>query len=278
MASRCLKLTVAYDGTHFAGWQRQPGARTVQGVLEAALAEIAGRAVTVVGAGRTDSGVHAIGQVASARVPARHAPETYARALNARLPPDVRIVRAEEAAGDFHARKRASLKVYRYHIWNGATAPVLGGHLVWHVPAPLDVAAMREAATAMVGTHDFRAFRAEGSSAATTVRTVYAAEVGESRVGPGWPLDSAVPAEPGERVDTARLVQVEIRGSGFLRHMVRGLVGTLVEIGLGRRAETEMRRLLAHGARADVGATAPARGLVLVAVRYTEEADRVPGR
>ena len=259
-----LRFTLAYDGTHFAGWQRQAGLRTVQEVVEAALAEIDGRPVAVAAAGRTDAGVHAIGQVASARVAGRHTPETYKRALNAKLPVDVRVLDAAEAGDRFHARFAPSVKVYRYTVWNSRVPPLVARHLVWHVPFDLDLDAMRGAAAAFVGTHDFGAFRARGSHVRSSVRTVFTSAIDGSRVGPGWPLG----ADPGEGDLAVRLLTYEVSANGFLRQMVRTLAGTIVEAGKGRWPPDAIGRILASGVRGDAGPTAPAHGLALAEVRY----------
>lgn len=263
MFSRVLKLTLAYDGADFAGWQRQDGLRTVQGELEQALAEIEGAAVDVAGAGRTDAGVHAAGQVASARVTGTHDAETYRRALNAKLPEDVRVLRVEDAPPGFHARFSTSLKTYRYAICNSRTPPALARRFTWHVPVPLDLDAMRRAASSVVGTHDFRAFRGRGSHVRTSVRTITASTVTERVVAPGWPLVEGPPTDAG-----VRLVIYEVSGRGFVRHMVRAVAGTLVEIGRGQQPPESMAALLAGASREAAGQTAPAAGLTLVEVRY----------
>jgi tRNA pseudouridine38-40 synthase len=244
--TRTLKLTVAYDGTRFVGWQRQAEGDSVQGALEDALARFEGAAVTVHGAGRTDAGVHALRQVASTRVTFAHDTATLTRALNAQLPPDLRVVSVEEASYDFHARFSARSKTYRYQIRNTPTASPFERFWVWHVPEPLALGAMSEAAAMLVGTHDFAAFRSVGSDAGGTVRTIF-----ES----GWR-------------DAAGLLAYEVSGNGFLRHMVRAIVGTLVEIGRGWRPAPDIRTLLEGGTRADAGATAPPHGLILASVDY----------
>jgi tRNA pseudouridine38-40 synthase len=243
---RTLKLTIAYDGTRFVGWQRQAEGESIQGLLEDALAKFEGAPVTVHGAGRTDAGVHALGQVASARVTCHHDVATLTRALNAHLPEEVRVVSVEEMAADFHARFSARSKTYRYRIRNTLLADPFDRTVVWHIPEPLDVAAMREAAAAVVGTHDFAAFQSAGSESNGTVRTVSRSEVS----------------------DTAGLVTYEITGDGFLRHMVRALIGTLVDIGRGWRSPSSMAPLLRGSTRGDAGPTAPPQGLFLVRVDY----------
>jgi len=241
-------LTLEYDGTDFAGWQRQAGGeRTVQEVLEQALREVCGARPRVVGAGRTDAGVHAEGQVAGVGVDTRLAPAELKRALNARLPGDLAVAACGWAPPGFHARYDARSKLYRYDVWNGRTRSPLRARRAHWVPVPLDVAAMAEAAGALEGTHDFRSFQAAGSGVLDTVRTL---------------LRAAVAGSGG------REIAFELEGSGFLRHMVRNVAGTLLEVGLGRREAGGMAALLAARERAAAGPTAPARGLTLVRVSY----------
>lgn len=245
-----LKLVLAYDGTDFVGWQRQKAGRSVQAVVEAALEPLAGRPVTVVGAGRTDAGVHALAQVAHVVLERALDPAVVQRALNATLPLDVRVTAASEAPPGFHARFGARRKVYRYTIREAPWVPPFEYRYVWHVTDPLDETAMRAAAASLVGRHDFSAFRSLGSRVQTTIRTVFRLDVG------------AVGDEPGRRI------VVDVEADGFLRHMVRTIVGTLVEVGLGRRSPEDVARVLASGDRARAGPTAPARGLMLVRVDY----------
>jgi len=244
---RTLKLTVAYDGTRFVGWQRQAAGESIQGVLEDALARFEGGPVTVHGAGRTDAGVHALGQVASVRVSCGLDTVTLTRALNAQLPEDVRVLSVEDADDQFHARFSARTKTYRYMIRNGPIAMPFERAYVWHVPEPLHVDAMQAAAALLVGTHDFAAFRSVGTANPDSVRTVVRSLV---------------------RVVEPSLLAYEVTGEGFLRYMVRALAGTLVEIGRGWREPANMLTLLANRQRADAGATAPPHGLFLVAVDY----------
>jgi tRNA pseudouridine38-40 synthase len=254
---RTVKLVLQYDGTDYVGWQRQASGTSIQGLLEDALRPIEGAAVTVHGAGRTDAGVHARGQVASVRLTATIEPATLARALNAVLPLDVRVASAEEAAEDFHARFNATGKVYEYQIINAPFASPFLRRYVWHVIPPLDVDAIVAASAVLVGEHDFAAFQGAGSDVHTTVRTI-------RRLEWGWGLT------PGSPASDAPLV-MRIEGDGFLRHMVRNIAGTLVEIGLGRWPASAAGEILAARDRARAGATAPAAGLLLSEVLYSHK-------
>ena len=251
---RTIKLTLAYDGTDYVGWQRQARGRSIQGELERALAEIEGRAPAVVGAGRTDAGVHALGQVASVQLAHRIATPDLVRAVNAKLPCDIRLVAAEAVAAGFHARYAARRKTYRYNLTVGPVASPFTPRYAWHVRGRLDLVAMREAAARLVGRRDFAAFQAVGTEVASTVRTVHSVVVGPGVVA----FPSADPS----------LSTVEVVGDGFLRHMVRIVVGTLVQVGLGRVEPSSATAILASRARERAGPTAPARGLFLVAVDY----------
>jgi tRNA pseudouridine38-40 synthase len=241
-----FKLTIEYDGAPFVGWQWQDEGLSVQAVLTAAVTAFSGETVTVHGAGRTDAGVHAEGQVASARVTFAHDAATIARALNAQLPPEIRVVAVEDAPADFHARFSARQKSYRYQIANTVVMSPFIRAFAWHVPEPLDRGAMQRAAASLLGTHDFSAFQSTGSDAATTVRTVTRSEL----------------------IERDALLVYEVAGDGFLRHMVRAIVGTLVAVGRGWRRPEDMEALVAGAARAQAGATAPPHGLTLVKVEY----------
>jgi tRNA pseudouridine38-40 synthase len=243
---RTFKVTLAYDGTDFAGWQLQAGPRTVQGVLEAALQPFDNRRVIVHAAGRTDAGVHAAGQVVSFCLESSITPEALLRALNVRLPEDVRVLHVDEAAADFNARFNARRKTYRYAIYNAVVTPPQIRHFVWHVPQRLDVQSMNAGAAELVGEHDFAAFQAAGSEVVATRREV---------------VRSCV-----ERQDNQ--VLYEVTGTGFLRHMVRNIVGTLVDIGRGRRPVDDLPRILAARDRSLASATAPPHGLTLWSVDY----------
>jgi len=246
---RTLRLTLAYEGTDFAGWQRQPGERTVQAAIEDALATIDGSPVTVIAAGRTDAGVHALAQVASAQVANHLPPAVLVRALNVRLPADLRVTAVSEAPAGFHARHDARAKAYHYTIALGADPAPFVRRVVWHIPHRLDVPAMARAAALLVGEHDFSAFQATGGDVKTSVRCLLASEL----------TDEAGPP---------RYVRYRVTGTGFLRHMVRNIVGTLVDIGRHRWPAEAILEILASRTRHRAGATAPPQGLALVRVIY----------
>jgi tRNA pseudouridine38-40 synthase len=246
LAGRTLRLVIEYDGTDFAGWQRQAGQRTVQACLEEAFQAMTGRRVLVRGAGRTDAGVHADGQVASARVDSAIPAGGFLRGLNSHLPADVAVLEVADARDGFDARRDARGKVYRYRIWNHAVRSPRRRRDTWHHRAPLDLHAMREAASALVGEHDFRAFRAADCERRSTVRIVRSFDV--------------------ER--QGALIACDVEGTAFLKNMVRIMVGTVVAAGRGRLTVDDVRRLLAAGDRAQAGVTAPAHGLSLVRVIY----------
>jgi tRNA pseudouridine38-40 synthase len=248
------RLTLAYDGTDFLGWQAQPGAgpgapaaRTVQGVLEAALGRLAGGArVAVAGAGRTDAGVHALGQVAAFDLPRDLEPDGLRRALNALLPEDVRVLEAAVAPPGFHPRRSAVSKLYRYELDCGGVQLPQRRRLAGHSPVPLDEDAVRAAAALYLGRRDFASLASSGGSARTTVRTV---------------LRSSAVLGGGTLV-------YETEADGFLRKMVRSMVGGLVAAGRGAASPADLARALEARDRRAWPAPAPARGLTLVAVRY----------
>jgi tRNA pseudouridine38-40 synthase len=244
--ARRFRLTLAYDGTDFVGSQWQAAGRTVQGELERAVSELHGTRVAVELAGRTDSGVHALGMVAAYDAQTRLRAETVCRALNARLPRDVRVLRCEEAAQGFDPRFDAKSKRYRYRLWVAEEAHPLVRRTVWHIRPPLEAERMREACRMLEGERDFGAFRSTGSGSGSAVRTLTLVRLRQS----------------------GRLWRLEFEGKGFLRHQVRAMVGTLVEVGRGRMDLSEFAAALGSGRRELAGPTAPARGLVLVRVRY----------
>lgn len=243
---RRFKLILEYEGTAYHGWQIQPGLATIQGVLQEALALIAGAPVQATGAGRTDAGVHALGQVASFSAELRLDPLSLRRALNASLPRDIVVCHAEEAPLDFDARRSARSKTYRYTILRRDYPSAWLARHSLYVPAPLDADAMTEAAKAVIGTHDFSAFRAGACTAGTPVRTVLDAS---------WRM-------------AGDLWHFEITANAFLQHMVRILVGTLLDVGRGKRAPAEVAGILASRDRRRAGKTAPPQGLCLVEVHY----------
>ena len=250
---RVLRLLVAYDGTRFCGWQRQENGPTIQAALEDALLPFSDRIVdgqivppTMFGAGRTDAGVHALGQVASVQIGTLHPVGAIQRALNVQLDRDIRVLEVTDAPEGFNARFDAIGKTYRYRIATGEVVSPFAHRYVWHQPQPLDVEAMQAATPALRGRQDFSAFMSSGSDVLDTVRTVDRADL---------------------RVVGDELV-FEVHGDGFLRHMVRAMVGTLVDVGTGRRDPASMASLVDSRDRGGAGDTAPAQGLTLVSVDY----------
>ncbi len=243
---RRFRVVVEYDGTDFSGWQRQPEERTVQGVLEDAIREMTGESVFVRAAGRTDAGVHADGQVASFDLELKIPPHGLLRGMNSILPVDLALVDVAEAPPDFDARFSARGKVYRYTIWAHFVRSPRRARRAWHVREPLDVEAIRAAAAALVGDHDFRAFRASDCDRRTTRRIVRAIDVDRQ----------------------GALVTIDVEATAFLKNMVRILVGTLVDVGRGRIEPGAVARMLETGDRSAGGMTAPACGLTLWRVIY----------
>ena len=263
-----VKLTLQYDGTEFVGWQRQAAGRSIQGALEEALGQLEGRAVAAVGAGRTDAGVHALGQVASATITRAIGPDALLKALNSMQPASVRVVAVEPVGSDFNARFSARSKTYQYRIRTGAVASPFDRHYAWHVRQPLDVAAMTQACERLVGHHDFSAFRSTGSDVVSTRRTILEARLSEPGTVNAPPQTAPCTVDFRWHLENEGWLLFEIRGDGFLRHMVRIVVGTLVEVGHGRRTPESVAAALESGRRADAGMTAPAHGLCLVRVEY----------
>jgi len=244
---RNIRLVLEYDGTDLCGWQRQANGPTVQQHLEEALARMLAHEVRVSGASRTDAGVHARGQVASFRTERPIPLHGFRLGLNALLPPSIAVVDAAEVPDDFHPRFSATGKLYRYTLLARRDRAPRWRHRAWHRARPLDLDAMHAASRALLGEHDFAAFRASGCTARTTVRRIDA-------------IDLARP-DP-------ELVTLEVRGNAFLRNMVRIIAGTLVEVAEGRRPAGEVAEILASCDRTRAGQTAPAQGLELVAVYY----------
>jgi len=256
---RHFKLTIAYDGTDFHGWQVQANKPTIQGEIVSVLRRITQESIVLQGSGRTDAGVHALGQVASFRTQSVLSAGEFQRALNALLSPAIRITAAEEVGPDFHARWSARGKIYRYRLYRGKVVPPTLWRYVLHYPFPLDEDAMRIAASRYVGPHDFAAFAASTGSEdddkeRSTVREIYSSEL--------------VRSEDGEEL------VYTVRGRSFLRYMVRKMVGTLLEVGRGKLTPDDILRLYQLRDRSKSGPTVPPQGLCMVSVEH-EEAWRV---
>jgi tRNA pseudouridine38-40 synthase len=249
---RNIKLVLAYDGTDFSGWQIQPDAPTIQGTLASAIGRVTGENVLPQGSGRTDAGVHALAQVACFGTDSPIPTENLVKALNDILPASVRVLEAEQVDCAFHPRKSARAKTYRYRMLRAAICPPFLARYVWHHPYPLDEVAMQQAAREIVGRHDFTSFaavdpeRGSENDPACYVRTVFASN--------------------GHREGDEFVY--EVRGNGFLHHMVRNLVGTFVLVGKGTLSASDVGRILEARNRSAAGATAPACGLYLVGVEY----------
>ena len=249
---RNLKLTVAYDGFDFHGWQVQPGLATIQGLLSTALERVTAEKALPQGSGRTDAGVHALAQVASCAIQSPIPTANLVIALNDALPPAIRVLAIDEVPTEFHARATAKAKTYRYRIYRGAICRPFLARYIYHYPYPLDFAAMSRAAEIVIGQHDFTSFaavdpeRGRESEEVSNVRTIFSST---------W------------RQDGDELVYT-VRGNGFLHHMVRNLVGTFLLVGKGSVGVDDVRQILAARSRSAAGPTAPAHGLYLVSVEY----------
>lgn len=241
-----IKLTVEYDGTHYHGWQVQPTGETVQAVLEKAVSTVLGRPTHVIGSGRTDAGVHALGQVANFLSDTELEPHRVQRALNALTPDDVTIKTVEIVPDSFHARRDGRSRIYEYRILNRPSPSPFLLKFAWHVHDPLNIALMREAITCLEGEHDFSSFRAAGCDAAHPVRTIYRASLS--------PRDE--------------LIVFTVEATAFLRHMMRNLIGTLVEVGQQQRTPQSFAELLTARDRTQAGIKAPPQGLFLIEVKY----------
>ncbi len=246
---RNLKIKVAYDGTAYCGWQVQPNQPTIQGTIEAALAQIEGSHVRLHGSGRTDAGVHALEQVASFELGNPIPAENLCKAMNRLLPEAIRVLAVEPAAAGFHARHSARAKHYEYRIWRGQICPPFLSRYAYALPYRLDEPAMSEAAERFAGRHDFRSLAAhDGGEKESTIRTIFSSELQRD----------------------ADLLVYRVHGSGFLYHMVRNIVGTLLDVGRGNLRPGDVDRILAAKTRSAAGPTVPARGLFLVKVEYGE--------
>ena len=245
---RRIMLTVAYDGTDFHGWQVQPGVRTVEGELNTCLSELLGAEVQVIGASRTDAGVHALGNLAVFDTESNIPAEKFAYALNCKLPSDVKVQKSEEVAADFHPRKCDSVKTYEYHIDSGEFPMPINSRYAYYTYHTPDVELMREAAKYIVGEHDFKSFCSVHTQAETTVRTVYAVDVEQ----------------------TGREIVIRVSGSGFLYNMVRIIAGTLLEAGMGKFEPSKVAWMIEQCDRTVAGPTLPPEGLRLCRIEIRE--------
>jgi len=244
---RNIKLTIEYDGKNYLGWQVQAEGATVQGTVEEQLRRLTGETVHLISSGRTDAGVHALGQVVHFKTQHPMDCLTLQRALNSLLPPDILILKAEDVEQDFHARRDCRSKIYEYRILNRNLRSVFLREHAWHIPQPLDLEEMRKATLRLIGEHDFSSFRSVGTPTRTAIRTILRAEWKRSRAG---------------------VLTFEIEATGFLKQMVRAIVGTLVEVGRKKITPEEFGRILESKDRAKAGPTAPGHGLFLKEVKY----------
>jgi tRNA pseudouridine38-40 synthase len=259
---RNLRLILSYDGADFAGWQVQPGRTTVQGALASAIGRLSGENVLPQGSGRTDAGVHALAQVASFATTSTIPVENWLRALNDILPASIRVLDVTEATPEFHARKSARAKTYRYRIYRGAICPPFLARYVWHYPYPLEESAMLAAAGVVLGEHDFTSFAAVDPERVERMAADENMGTGNSGTNNVRTIFSSTWAREGEELIYT------VRGSGFLHHMVRNLVGTFLLVGKGTVSREDLRRILEARERSAAGPTAPASGLYLVEVEY----------
>jgi len=243
---RNIKLTIEYDGKEFNGWQKQPNKLNIQGTIEQAIKSITGEDVELNASGRTDAGVHAIGQVANFKTNSQIPIEKFAIAINSNLKKSIIIKKAEEVDEMFHSRLSCKKKTYRYIINNSEEGSAIYRNLETHIPQKLDVEKMKQAVKYFEGEHDFKAFKASGTSGKSSVRTIYKAEV----------------YKEGEKIF------IELTGNGFLYNMVRIIAGTLVEVGMGKMEPSRVEEIIKGGKREDAGKTLPPNGLYLVEVMY----------
>jgi len=250
-----IKLTLTYDGSRYHGWQRQKNGLTIQEVLEDRIRIMAGEPICVLGSGRTDAGVHALGQVCHFTTRSSLRPEDFERGLNSLLPRDIHVLRAETAPPGFHARYSALRKVYEYRILNRPDPDVFLRRYIWHIARPLDTEAVTRCLDRVQGEHDFTSFRSSGSRNRNPVRHMFSAGLSGPDGG---------------------LIRITLEADGFLRHMVRNLVGTLVDVGMGKTSVEAFLRILEAGDRQQAGVKAPAQGLFLVRVCYDRDAAPLP--
>lgn len=246
MEKRNIKLTIEYDGTSYQGWQRQKNVPTIQKAIEDAISYMTHEKIKVIAAGRTDSGVHALNQVANFHTHSKIPVDGFVKGLNSLLPPDIVIKDASSVPMDFHARYNCRTKTYDYYILNQTTPSAIHRNYSWFVPQILRLAPMRRCLKLIIGKHDFSSFQAAGSSTKDSIREVYGANLKKQN----------------------DLICLSIEANGFLRHMVRNIVGTLVDVGTGKKSPSDFTAILASKNRALAGATAPSQGLFLGEVRY----------
>lgn len=244
---RNIKLLIEYDGRNYQGWQVQSRGLTIQGVIEEKLRLLTGETIHLISSGRTDAGVHALGQVAHFKTKSRMEIPSIQKALNSLIPPDIVVQRVEEVEEGFHARKQSRSKVYEYRILNRDLRSAFHRGYAWHISQKLNLRKMKKVTQSLFGEHDFSSFRSVGSPTRTAVRTVIRAEWKRGRDG---------------------LIRFEIEANGFLKQMVRAIVGTLVEVGKDRISVKEFRKILESKERRNAGPTAPAHGLFLKEVKY----------
>jgi tRNA pseudouridine38-40 synthase len=244
---RNFKMTVEYDGSAYCGWQRQDNGISIQQLLEEAIEKITGQKVSVIGSGRTDAGVHAMNQVGSFKCSTPLPAHKIFLGMNSVLPPDIVVKKLEERVDDFHALRDAKGKIYIYKIYNRKIRPALGRNYFWHVRYPLDINEMKKAAQYLLGTHDFSCFCATGTDVKDRVRTI---------------------VDIGMRTEEEGLIEITVESHGFLKYMVRNIIGTLVDVGRGKRKPEEMKLIIESKNRNIAGATAPSCGLFLKEVKY----------
>jgi tRNA pseudouridine38-40 synthase len=268
MSARWLKLTVAYDGTAYSGWQFQPDKPTVQGTFETTWQRLTRESLRVTAAGRTDAGVHALGQVVGLATATRLTNDDLLRGLNALLPDDIGVIAIDNARENFHATYDAIGKRYQYHIHNARSPSVFARHYAWHYPQPLDADAMHGAGQGLIGRHDFSSFETAGSERPDSIRTIYDLLVKHV-------VDSSDGLQSVRQIQTDGLKSVppsritfDVHGDGFLYNMVRTIVGTLIEVGTGKRDINWPAQVLAARDRRQAGQTAPPHGLFLISVEY----------
>ncbi len=248
MKQKNIKLVICYDGTNYHGWQIQKNKATIQGIIESKLKFIIGEQIRIIGSGRTDAGVHAISQVANFKTYSEIEPFNLKKALNSLLPEDIYIKNAEYISLDFHARYCAISKTYEYRILNRKEPDIFNRRYQWHIMPYLDIEKMREALYLIIGTHDFSSFKSSGSSVSNPIRTVFKAEISSH--------------------DSNSIIKISIEANGFLRHMVRNIVGTIVEVGYGKIDINDFKKIFFSCDRKLAGKKAPASGLFLQKVKY----------